>query len=150
MYKRTETFTRIYRYNFSGRDSSNVPDPEITGYPGKRTGKKREIIGRWGIVFAFSLHEIPLGERSVLAGVPRSLPLSSSPKNSKIRLKGRIRAQSLFSPSFSFRVPRSVSFLFLHLSLFPFCLIEVKGTSPARGTGIRDFEVKERATRFPT
>jgi len=54
--------------------------------PADIRGRDQEKEGDYIVGTAFALHGIPLGERSVLIGAP--IPLSFTPKNSKIGVKG--------------------------------------------------------------
>lgn len=91
----------------------------------------REIIGRWSTVFA--LHETPLDERSVLS-------VLASDRNRKSGRKDELSHPLSISLSSSRHPCPSFSLIQRESKVLP----------PTQDADIRDFEVKERATRFPT
>lgn len=129
-----------------------------------RDSEKREKEGdNWSLEHRFRVTRNPI-RRAICPSRCSSLSLllSFSFARWRTRKSGRKdespRADILAAPFFRLSRPRSFFFFprsppppsRSSLALTPSCSREVRSASPARGIGIRDFEVKERATRFPT
>lgn len=111
---------------------SPIPKP-----PGTRGREREEEGDNWSLGHRFRVTRNPI-RRTICPS--RRLFHSGELENRVERTNPHCASPSLFE---------------FHVRILPFsfCLsrsMEVKGAPPARGTGIRDFEVKERATRFPT